>query len=307
MNPPIRRADVDAIRTASGAEAAALIGLARLGKTVCIAEAIVAAPTKWDLAWPTLHGWSGNALLDLTLAWESLDAERLQPVPLDVFRHGLRILPGSGSQAEGTAMGCWIQSEDTVLGLLLLWPFRTPDRATLARFRAESEALTLSRRWAETLQRDRDGAASYTAVVHAVDGTVLATVNDAAHPLRQPSVLQAAQRAVEQMRSHQTQSQFTINGWHLRLRRMGDDAVGVRIVPLGPIALPATHVLAPQQRRVASMATKGHTVNDMAQALDIAPQTVRSHLKRVYQQLNASNRVELANLLRNSPFYPLSS
>lgn len=59
----------------------------------------------------------------------------------------------------------------------------------------------------------------------------------------------------------------------------------------------AEELLAPMERRVARAASAGQSVRQMARALRIGEETVRTYLKRVYQKLGVRSRVELARAL----------
>lgn len=56
--------------------------------------------------------------------------------------------------------------------------------------------------------------------------------------------------------------------------------------------------LTPRQREVAREAAIGHTNREIADILDITPDTVGDHLSAIYDRLDLSNRVELANTLK---------
>ncbi len=49
-----------------------------------------------------------------------------------------------------------------------------------------------------------------------------------------------------------------------------------------------------RQREIAEYAAHGATVREIADTLDISPHTVKTHIKNIYQRLNISSRVELA-------------
>lgn len=68
----------------------------------------------------------------------------------------------------------------------------------------------------------------------------------------------------------------------------------VHIRPPGPVPLPPVAALTPSQYEVASFAAHAATAAEIARAVGRSVQTVRSHLKSVYQRLGVANRVELA-------------
>ena len=92
----------------------------------------------------------------------------------------------------------------------------------------------------------------------------------------------------------------------------GIGATQVRFMPLlgserrcvivtQPLALVSNTIfkLSKQQQRVAGLASDGHTNAQIAEALGCAEETVKSHLKAIYQHFDVSNRVELANTIRS--------
>ena len=52
--------------------------------------------------------------------------------------------------------------------------------------------------------------------------------------------------------------------------------------------------LTPRQLEVATLVSEGHTNNDIALLLGVSEETVKSHLKVMFQRLGCKNRVELA-------------
>jgi DNA-binding CsgD family transcriptional regulator len=73
--------------------------------------------------------------------------------------------------------------------------------------------------------------------------------------------------------------------------------VQVRLSPLEHVALPVELELTPAQREVARSAARGATVNEIAKHLNRSPETIRSHLRAVYERLDVASRVELAAAL----------
>jgi DNA-binding CsgD family transcriptional regulator len=78
----------------------------------------------------------------------------------------------------------------------------------------------------------------------------------------------------------------------------GEPQVQAHVDPLPYARYPATIVLTPTQREVARCAAAGATVEEIARHLDRKPETVRSHLRAIYQRLGISSRVELATMLQ---------
>ena len=58
--------------------------------------------------------------------------------------------------------------------------------------------------------------------------------------------------------------------------------------------------LSKKQQRIAGLATDGQTSAQIAEALGCAEETVKSHLKVIYQHFDVSNRVELAHVLQSA-------
>lgn len=77
-----------------------------------------------------------------------------------------------------------------------------------------------------------------------------------------------------------------------------DGTGGVRyLVCLRPAPYLRRHarvVLSPTQLRVATYAAGGARLGEIAEALGLAPETARSHLKEVYRRLGVASRLELA-------------
>ncbi|MCB9741350.1 MAG: helix-turn-helix transcriptional regulator [Alphaproteobacteria bacterium] len=70
------------------------------------------------------------------------------------------------------------------------------------------------------------------------------------------------------------------------------------VVPPRPELAEALAKLSPAQLQVAEFAASGATVREIAATLERSPETVRTHLKAVYDALWVGNRVELAHTLR---------
>lgn len=63
------------------------------------------------------------------------------------------------------------------------------------------------------------------------------------------------------------------------------------------LSAPVAAVLSPMQREVAALAASGATNREIAAALGIGPETVRTHLREVFTRLGVSRRTELAALI----------
>jgi DNA-binding CsgD family transcriptional regulator len=57
--------------------------------------------------------------------------------------------------------------------------------------------------------------------------------------------------------------------------------------------------LTPAQRRVCELLVTGATLAEIASALDVSAETVKSHTKAIYARLDVSTRVELVRVLRD--------
>jgi len=64
------------------------------------------------------------------------------------------------------------------------------------------------------------------------------------------------------------------------------------------------HALSPRDLEIARLAAGGLSVGQIAERLFITPNTVKYHLKRVYEALEVRNRAQLANSLRDHQNYP---
>ncbi|HWP06154.1 MAG TPA: helix-turn-helix transcriptional regulator [Polyangiaceae bacterium] len=82
-----------------------------------------------------------------------------------------------------------------------------------------------------------------------------------------------------------------------RLLALFFDELAERSAPSTDNAGAAEELLAPMERRVARAASSGQSVRQMARALRIGEETVRTYLKRVYLKLGVRSRVELARAL----------
>lgn len=62
--------------------------------------------------------------------------------------------------------------------------------------------------------------------------------------------------------------------------------------------------LSPRDLEIARLAAAGTSTRDIAEQLYITTNTVKYHLKRVYDALEVQNRAQLANSLRDHENYP---
>ncbi len=72
---------------------------------------------------------------------------------------------------------------------------------------------------------------------------------------------------------------------------------GLQIAAEAPAADPRSDGLTQREREVALLVADGLRSREVAERLTIAPQTVKSHLKTIFDKLGVRNRVELARRL----------
>lgn len=92
-----------------------------------------------------------------------------------------------------------------------------------------------------------------------------------------------------------------VGDWRLsmtRLRGGGSDAALVEVRPVHSGLVPAVMMLSPIKRRIAAWAARGDTAGEIAKRIGRHPETVRAHLKEIYEFLKIGSRVELADLCR---------
>lgn len=63
------------------------------------------------------------------------------------------------------------------------------------------------------------------------------------------------------------------------------------VLPAVPAPIPA-EVLSQRQQEVLTLLARGHSYEDMARALEVSVNTIRSHLRTIYERLGASTKVE---------------
>jgi len=85
---------------------------------------------------------------------------------------------------------------------------------------------------------------------------------------------------------------------HLPLRD-GDAIIGVLILafdvrrpPVEPVRLKPEPRLTPRQREILELIASGLSTAEVAKELTLSPETVRNHLRNVFRELRAHNRVE---------------
>jgi DNA-binding CsgD family transcriptional regulator len=76
-------------------------------------------------------------------------------------------------------------------------------------------------------------------------------------------------------------------------------SVYVHILPTRGVPVPALAALTRRQRAVAQAIQAGATIQEAVRDLHLSPETVRSHLKAIYEIFGVSTRVELARVLEH--------
>lgn len=112
----------------------------------------------------------------------------------------------------------------------------------------------------------------------------------------------AMAQAVEQFVAGTGRSDLVVSGQLLSMDRMDGDegpAVLVTTQAVAPMVVADPMLLSPLKRRIVGYAIQGATVPEIARAIGRSPETVRSHLKRIYEQLGVGSRVELAEICRD--------
>ena len=81
--------------------------------------------------------------------------------------------------------------------------------------------------------------------------------------------------------------------------------VSVRLAQLGISTLPHPLLarMTPRQRDVAQLAARGHTNAEIGAALELSENTVKKHLKDIFDLLEIANRTELAAQLSTGPHH----
>jgi len=79
-----------------------------------------------------------------------------------------------------------------------------------------------------------------------------------------------------------------------------NDRIHVRITPTEFLKIPLMATLTRRQRSVAKLLLSGATLKEVSSELNISIETVRSHVKTIYDNLGVANRVELTDALRES-------
>jgi DNA-binding CsgD family transcriptional regulator len=135
-------------------------------------------------------------------------------------------------------------------------------------------------------------------------GEVLQASADAANWFKDGDVCgELREAAREFLQGEDHQRKLFVRRHAVELHRMvGDESQSahVRITPTEFLEIPVMATLTPGQRRVAKLLLAGATIGEVSSELDISQETVRSHVKAIYERMGVSNRVELFDALKNT-------
>lgn len=111
------------------------------------------------------------------------------------------------------------------------------------------------------------------------------------------SALAAAVVAIDTRRDSQHQALDQAEALFNRLDGEGGVRYLVSVRPAARPALSPVAALSPVQRRIAEYIAVGAQRGEVATALGIGAETVRSHMRAIYERLGVANRLELARVL----------
>lgn len=89
-----------------------------------------------------------------------------------------------------------------------------------------------------------------------------------------------------------------VEGHVVRLEGKGTRGFLVHLPPIARVRRAAT--LSPAQSRIAELAAAGATVPEIARAIGRATETVRTHMRAIYERLEVGSRLELARALADT-------
>lgn len=183
-----------------------------------------------------------------------------------------------------------------------IYAYRLKGGAGMFEQRAERAANRISADVAEALcadaeARGMDGHPA-SSFVMGLDGRVVYRPQGVPEPRVTPQFRERV-KAFLQDRGPEA---FMAHGRMVNLTRLSGPAGKAALVTTQPTDLLTVQPimrLTPLKRRIIGFAARGATVGEIADVMCRSPETIRTHLKRVYDQLGVSNRVELAELCRD--------
>jgi DNA-binding CsgD family transcriptional regulator len=287
LREPVKRILQDLVRS-TGAVAAGFLALERgLGGAVQVGRRSFAGSLP-----PELTAWLMDAATLGDLGWTAVDlvpvgrlCVRQLPIPEGSWR------VAGGLVADGTRVLGWLAvapRDDSTGGLEAAWT-TAHDRILAQRDhepsgRREPAALTLDSQG--EVERACHEAEGWLRLPHFrvfITGRALAFLESGEDRLRLNTGLGEMEL--------------------LRLRGEHGDQVLLRVSAGRPLGIPVPAELTPRQLDVAAYAVAGATVTEIASALRVGPETIRTHLKDTYRRLHVGNRLELARLLQ--PTWPV--
>lgn len=137
-------------------------------------------------------------------------------------------------------------------------------------------------------------------VVVRADGRVELASSEARKWLAHPSVRRALTRAVRRMDRGEMPDEVGLGPALARMVRLegyGETRYLACIRPMPSLVLPPAQLLTPRQREIAELATRGSSAREIAELLETSPETVRTHLRNIYQRLEVGSRAELTRAL----------
>lgn len=84
------------------------------------------------------------------------------------------------------------------------------------------------------------------------------------------------------------------------LNAISDALAGRQAKAVPAVSASAQVNLTPRQLEIVQLASKGLTNKEIAKFLSVSPETIKSHMKRVFEQLGVGSRVEALDALRLS-------
>ncbi|MCB9680473.1 MAG: helix-turn-helix transcriptional regulator [Alphaproteobacteria bacterium] len=180
--------------------------------------------------------------------------------------------------------------------------FRTASRGCFTKVEIEraNRLARMARMVLETAEaREPTGSLQDGAYVFDLGGELMFRSHDTQED---DDLLRAVSDEVRQFASGSGTADSVVGGHRLLLERLrGSEEVAVlaHVTEVTPAVLSDPLRLSPLKRRIASYAVRGATVPEIARTIERSPETVRAHIKQIYQRLGIASRVELAEAVRS--------